>query len=133
MHLTLCGCKQNQKKNTILSDVIKFWESCKLLQKQLDDSLCILIWIFDYSFALNNYYADITSHYSDFFLWHSRQSKEKSKPVKILKKLTFIYQSRLISITPTLTLIILDITKPHSLIIYYLATQPTDWLTCVWR
>ena len=108
MYLTLCGCKQNQKKKTPSCLMLSSFE--RLLITALHSTIIMLI----------------TSHYSDFFLWHSRQSKEKSKPVKILKKLTFIYQSRLISITPTLTLIILDITKPHSLMIYYLATQPTD-------
>ena len=77
MYLTLCGCKQNQKKNTILSDVIEFWKTCKLLQKQLDDSLCILIQIFDNGFALNNYYAHNQSLFRFFSV--AFQAKQRKK------------------------------------------------------
>ena len=78
MYLTLCGCKQNQKKNTILSDVMEFWKTCKLLQKQLDDSLCILIQIFDYGFALNNYYAHNQSLFRFFFCGIPGKAKKKA-------------------------------------------------------
>ena len=79
MYLTLCGCKQNQKKNTILSDVIEFWKTCKLLQKQLDDLLSILIQIFDYGFALNNYYAHNKSLFRFFSVaFQARQRKKQT-------------------------------------------------------
>lgn len=68
MHLTLCGCKQNQKKkNTILSDVIKFWET------------------FDYSFALNNYYAHNQSLFR-FFSVAFQAKQRKKQTCKNIKK-----------------------------------------------
>ena len=67
MYLTLCDCKQNQKKNTILSDVIKFWET------------------FDYSFALNNYYAHNQSLFR-FFSVAFQAKQRKKQTCKNIKK-----------------------------------------------